>query len=231
MSNKLRITETFTSIQGEGIWAGTPSHFIRVSGCNLRCRWCDTPYASWSPEGPIVDLSELIEGAVTSGVAHVVVTGGEPMLFPPVVDLCAALKEAGKTVTIETAGTVFQELACDLMSISPKLSNSTPDGEWRPRHELTRHDLEPLRRLVAAYDVQLKFVIEPESGEHDIKEIEQILAELPHVPANRILLMPEGTDTETLRHRMPLVTELAEQKGWGTSPRLHIEMFGNKRGT
>lgn len=128
----LRIAEIFTSLQGEGLWLGTPSTFVRISGCNLRCTWCDTPYASWNPEGSVRSVDEITNDVAGRNVAHIVLTGGEPMLFDPVEELASALRERGHTITIETAGTVFRELPCDLMSISPKLSNSTPGPEAGP---------------------------------------------------------------------------------------------------
>src|SRR6478609_11738043 len=120
----MRIAEIFYSVQGEGTLVGVPSVFVRVSGCNLRCSWCDTPYTSWNPEG-----DEWTNGAIVTEVAkyparHVVITGGEPMLFAPVVELSRQLKDRGLHVTFETAGTVYQPVSCDLMSISPKLANS-----------------------------------------------------------------------------------------------------------
>src|ERR1700756_1245194 len=105
---------------------GTPSVFIRTSGCNLRCVWCDTPYTSWKPEGNELALTEILQRVRSYQARHVVVTGGEPIIFEPIVELTERLREVGLHITIETAGTVFQKVACDLMSISPKLANSTP---------------------------------------------------------------------------------------------------------
>jgi len=229
---KLRIAEVFASIQGEGIWAGIPSVFVRVSGCNLRCVWCDTPYASWSPEGPVQPVDEILDEVEGFGIGHVVLTGGEPMLFDPMEDLASALKARGHTITIETAGTVFRELPCDLMSISPKLANSTPPEEsgWAERHEETRSDRGPLRQLLERYDCQLKFVVDPEKGD-DIGEIEALLAELPQVIPERVLLMPEGTDSETLHRRQKALVEPCMKRGWRLTSRLHVDLFGNKRGT
>lgn len=234
--SKLRIADIFTSIQGEGIWAGVPSTFVRVSGCNLRCRWCDTPYASFRPEGPTLNVTDIADQVQAAEVRHVVLTGGEPMQFDPIEELAAILRDSGHTITIETAGTIFRDLPCDLMSISPKLANSTPsDAEagigWRERHERTRTDRDPLRNLMEAYDCQLKFVVDPESSLDDLLEIESILAELPQVPADRILLMPEGTDRETLQRRERLLVPLCQARGWRLCPRLHIVWFGNTRGT
>ena len=143
------ISETFTSLQGEGILAGTPSFFIRTSGCNLRCQWCDTPYTSWLPEGRRTKTDELVALAVASGTRHVVVTGGEPLLQRSIADLTCRLGAAGLHLTVETAGTVDPDFHCDLLSVSPKTSNSDPHGPWRRRHRALRRDHGPLRRLLA----------------------------------------------------------------------------------
>ncbi len=230
--SRLRIAEIFTSIQGEGIWTGVPSTFVRISGCNMRCRWCDTPYASWEPEGEMWEIDQILAEVRAD---HVVLTGGEPMLFDPIEDLARRLKEAGKTITIETAGTVYRQVACDLMSISPKLANSDPDedtpGGWAQRHRATREDREPLKRLVQEYSHQLKFVVNPDEGLGDLDEIEALIAELPAVRPDRILLMPEGTDAETLHRRMKRLVDPVLERGWRLTPRLHIDLFGDTRGT
>lgn len=232
-TQKLRIAEIFASIQGEGIWSGTPSTFVRISGCNLRCGWCDTPYASWSPEGPFLEIDEILAEVSGNGILHVVITGGEPMLFDPVVDLCERLKSRGHIITIETAGTISRSIECDLMSISPKLANSTPPEEsgWREKHETARKDRDALRLLIAAYAHQLKFVVDPEGSTDDIAEIETLLNELGRVRPDRVLLMPEGTDVDILRRRQQMLVPICMERGWRLCPRLHVELFGNKRGT
>jgi 7-carboxy-7-deazaguanine synthase len=231
---RLRIAEVFRSVQGEGLWSGTPSVFVRVSGCNLRCVWCDTPYASWSPEGTVLTVEDTARqaSAIAEGATHVVITGGEPMMFDAIVPLAELLQSEGFRITIETAGTVYQGLPCDLMSISPKLTNSLPPREsgWRERHEKTRMKTAVLSRLVLDYPYQLKFVVGDDPSQ-DLQEVDQLLSQLPSLDPSRVLLMPEGTDVETLRRRMQTLEPLARQRGWGTSPRLHIEMFGNVRGT
>ena len=209
---------------------GTPSVFVRVSGCNLRCVWCDTPYASWSPEGPVVGLEQILDQVERFACDHVVLTGGEPMLFDSIVDLAAQLKKGGHTITVETAGTIYRDLACDLMSISPKLTNSIPpDENWKTRHDETRLNFDVLGKLVANYNYQLKFVVADK--ERDLPEIEAILANLPSIEPTRILLMPEGIEAETLTRRLRDLTPLAMVKGWRLCPRLHVELFGNTRGT
>lgn len=235
MSDVLPISETFCSIQGEGKLTGVPSLFVRVSGCNLRCRWCDTPYASWKPESLTRTVVSLVDEAAASGLGHVVLTGGEPLIFDGAVALCAALRARGVHVTIETAGTVAPDVRCDLMSISPKLSNSTPiddprdpDGTWARRHEQTRLNFEALRALLErGEDRQLKFVVcRPE----DVREIDALLAQLPSARAQDVMLMPEGVRSPDRAHTA-WVVQTCMERGWRYCQRLHIELFGNTRGT
>lgn len=127
-SPHVKISEIFYSVQGEGSLLGVPSVFVRTSGCNLRCSWCDTPYTSWHPEGEMLSAAEVLKTVRNYGSSHVVVTGGEPMIVPEMPALTEALRAQGLHITIETAGTVDAPVACDLMSISPKLSNSVPHG-------------------------------------------------------------------------------------------------------
>lgn len=223
---KFKIAEIFDSIQGEGLLMGTPSTFVRLSGCNLRCVWCDTPYASWRPEGVTMELAEIV---ARPSRRNVVITGGEPMIFEGIGELCEAMGQEAH-VTIETAGTAYREgLKCDLMSISPKLANSTPtdDPAWRERHERTRRDRSPLLELTRSYPYQLKFVV---TGASDLAEIDEILVPLKADPA-RILLMPEGTEAESLRERMKDLVPICMARGWRLCPRLHIELYGNTKGT
>jgi 7-carboxy-7-deazaguanine synthase len=226
----LKIAELFYSIQGEGMLAGTPSVFVRTSGCNLRCVWCDTPYASWDPEGEEVALEEILARVTRYRAHYVVVTGGEPMIAPEIVPLSAALRQMGLHVTIETAGTVFAPVDCHLMSISPKLTNSTPldreGGRWAAQHDRLRIRPEVLRRLMGTYDYQLKFVV---TAEDDLGEIRDLVAQLRANP-QRVVLMPEGTDPEVLRERASWMVEVCKQEGYRFSPRLHIDIYGNRRG-
>jgi 7-carboxy-7-deazaguanine synthase len=222
----LKIAELFYSIQGEGSLVGVPSVFIRTSGCNLRCSWCDTPYTSWKPEGAELSLRQILDEVRAHPARHVVVTGGEPMIQPEILPLTEQLRAAGLHITIETAGTVFQPVACDLMSISPKLANSTPEGEWAVRHDRLRLQSAVLMELMARYDYQLKFVIErPE----DLAEVHELVAALTADPM-RVILMPEGTDPERLRERALWLAEICKEEGFRFSPRLHVDLWGNRRG-
>lgn len=227
----LRIAEIFVSLQGEGLLAGVPSTFVRVSGCNLRCTWCDTPYASWNPTGPVRKVADVVEEVLQTSPQHVVLTGGEPLIFEGINELATRLSKRGKHITIETAGTVFMDLPCDLLSVSPKLASSAPEGEWHARHEQTRQNLEPLRQLLERYpEHQVKFVV-TQDIQQDIAEIETLLAQLPSVAPDRILLMPEGRDSARLwaqaRHLVPICLE----RGWRLCPRQQIDLFGDTPGT
>lgn len=227
----MNISELFYSIQGEGILSGVPSVFIRTNGCNLRCVWCDTPYTSWTPEGREVALDEICAYVEEHTRGHVVFTGGEPLIAPEAAELTRRLRELNQHITIETAGTVAPEgLECDLMSISPKLANSTPHerdgGRFALQHERLRTNLDALKRLTSEFEYQLKFVV---AARDDLDEI-RALATTLRAPAHRVLLMPEGTSPEALRERAAWVGEICKREGFRFCPRLHIELYGNRRG-
>ena len=237
----MRIAEIFRSLQGEGRLTGVDSVFVRVSGCNLRCCYCDTPYASWAPEGEELSVSEILDQVQRCGdgrndssspVDHVVLTGGEPMLFAESMPLAAALRDRGFHITVETAGTLYLPIVCDLMSISPKLSNSTPaaaeNPRWTWRHTLNRHAPEVIRRLVDEYDHQLKFVVD---FPNDCREIEDYLAEFPTIGRSRVMLMPQGVEAESLARKAEWLAPYCESHGYAFCPRRQIEWFGAARGT
>ncbi|MDG2122739.1 MAG: 7-carboxy-7-deazaguanine synthase QueE [Verrucomicrobiales bacterium] len=229
------VSEIFHSVQGEGQLTGVPSVFVRTSGCNLRCRWCDTKYASWDPQGTQMTNAEIVAKVTRHPADHVVVTGGEPMVASGITDLLTELRSLGKHITIETAGTVPPDhIPCDLASISPKLSNSTPlDGEidqaWITRHNGTRLDPKTLRTWIDTYHYQLKFVV---SSDHDLEEIESLVTSLDRdIPPHKILLMPEGTTPATLKSRQQSLLSHCLKKGYRYCHRLHIDLFGNTPGT
>jgi len=230
------ISEIFHSVQGEGVLTGVPSVFVRTSGCNLRCRWCDTPYASWQPEGAERSVEEILAQVQQWPSRHVVLTGGEPMVARGIRELAAALRAAGKHLTIETAGTIPPDgVACDLASLSPKLRHSTPhEGEiepgWIERHERLRLQPGVLRAwLDSGMEYQLKFVV---ASKPDMEEIAALLTSLDRkVPPDRVLLMPEGRTQGELRERSAWLVEVCKTTGHRFCQRLHIELFGNSRGT
>jgi 7-carboxy-7-deazaguanine synthase len=231
----MRIAELFFSLQGEGVLAGVPSVFVRTSGCNLRCAWCDTPYTSWMPEGAEWTPAAIEEAVAKHPARHVVLTGGEPMIMRELPELASALRARGLHITIETNGTIAPGgIVADLASISPKLSNAAPDPVAHPReaalHAATpRWNIDALRAWVDGYEYQLKFVL---ASEADLAEMQELLAQLERpVPPHRVLVMPEGTAAGVLRGRQESLLALCMRFGYRYCPRLHIEWFGNRRGT
>ncbi|HTO03315.1 MAG TPA: 7-carboxy-7-deazaguanine synthase QueE [Opitutus sp.] len=228
------ISEIFYSIQGEGVLTGVPSVFVRTSGCNLRCNWCDTPYASWNPEGEQRSVAQVLAEIQNHPARHVVLTGGEPMIAKDVAMLAREIKELGHHITIETAATIMPAgIACDLASLSPKLLNSAPDARlsatWRKKHEATRWQPDVVRAWIDAYPYQFKFVV---AQPMDVDELEGMLTSLHRdIPRDRVLLMPEGTTLEAIRARAGWLGELCKARGYRYAHRLHIELYGNKRAT
>ena len=222
------IAEIYESFQGEGPWAGTQSLFIRTSGCNLRCRFCDTPYTSWQPEGEQQSLEKLAAAVQAAAAEHVVITGGEPMLAAQLTELTEICRAAKRIITIETAGTVDRSVECDLMAISPKRPNSAPDDpQWRIRHEQTRHQPAVIRSLLERYDCILKFVIDTDA---DVVDVCGYLEEFPETAADRVWLMPQARTQEELKAKSAWVRAAADSNGFYFSPRLHVEQFGDVRG-
>jgi 7-carboxy-7-deazaguanine synthase len=228
----MRIAEIYESRQGEGLLTGTPSVFVRASGCNLRCRFCDTPFTSWEPEGDDLSVDQIVSSVRGYAARHVVITGGEPMLFAELLPLTDALSESGLHLTIETAGTLYLPVRCDLMSISPKLTNSTPSAEmhpqWHHRHERTRHVPDVIRRLIVGREYQFKFVVESRS---DCDEIEAYLADFPELDRGRVLLMPQGTNLSALSEIARWLVPLSQDRGLRYCPRMQIAWYGHRRGT
>jgi 7-carboxy-7-deazaguanine synthase len=234
----MQIAEIFHSIQGEGRLVGVPSVFVRTSGCNLRCWFCDTPYTSWQPAGEPRTVEGLIDEITRFDCRHVVLTGGEPMLVADLVTLSEQLAARGHHITIETAGTVDLPVRCDLMSISPKLANSAPTPErtvhldaeadgWAERHDARRHRPDVIQRLTSEYDFQLKFVIDTAN---DVADVQRWLAEFPAIRTENVYLMPQATDPQTLREKSRWLADVVKQHRWRLSPRLHVELWGNQRG-
>ncbi len=231
----MRIAEIFFSIQGEGRLTGVPSVFVRVSGCNLRCRWCDTKYASWEPEGEELSVGSALDAVRAHSSSHCVVTGGEPMVARDLPELAAALRAEGVHVTIETAATLEPSgIACDLASLSPKLSHSTPlPGEigegWRARHEAARLRPRVIDAWLRDYDCQLKFVVK---NPRDLDEIDALLDSLKvPVPAHQILLMPEALSVAEMEAHEQWLAGLCKERGFRYGDRLHLRLYGNTRGT
>lgn len=216
-----RIAEAFYSIQGEGATAGLPAIFVRLQGCTVGCGWCDTKYSWDAAGGREVDLPGLLDEVAAFPCRRVVITGGEPLesaLFPP---LAAALAAREYVVEVETSGTraPAPEAAAGIQwNVSLKLS-----GSGVP--ESTRVNAEAIRAFLAR-GAWWKFVVgEPSEIAEALR-----LAERFALPRERVLLQPEGLRAEDLAARTPWLVEACKAHGFRFSPRLHILIWGAKRG-
>jgi 7-carboxy-7-deazaguanine synthase len=233
--------EIFRSIQGEGVNTGRVRTFVRLSGCNLHCVWCDTPY-TWNWQGtkwpherapkydPAAETIEMDVDAVAAAVATlaaeaVVITGGEPLAqMPGLIALAERLKQDGRRVEVETNGSIppdprLFELV-DLFMVSPKLAHSGNAPALALRAT-------PLAAFAALDKAVFKFVARTAT---DLDEV-AALAERHAIPSERIMIMPEGTDSQTLVARGAALADAVLERGYGMSDRLHIHLFGDTRGT
>ena len=226
----MHISEIFYSLQGEGFLAGVPSVFIRLTGCPLRCRWCDTKYA-WSKEaGRQYGVDDIVGTVQKWPCKYVVITGGEPMIDPDLPRLVSELKTPGKHITIETAGIAYiPDIPCDLMSISPKLSNSVPeDAKLAAIHKDSKLDIAVLEELIDHYDYQLKFVVD---SVNDLPEIQELLDKINNVDNEKVMLMPQAATRDEFLAKSPMVADMCKLVGFAFSQRLQVLLCDNQRGT
>jgi len=240
----MKVSEIFYSIQGEGKRSGVPSFFIRTNNCNLRCMFassnlCDTSYTSWTPEDER-NIGEMnIEDIITQYKKHnapdAVITGGEPAIQgDDLTLLCKELKSLNAYITVETNGTIFGDFInyTDLLSISPKLSSSTPfDTRFEKMHSQKRMNIDVLKKFNemnkdGKFDIQWKFVY---CSDKDIKEITELQKSIG-IPKEKIYLMPEGINEYDIKERRLETVEMCKKHGFNFTDRLHIIIWGNKRG-
>ena len=248
---RMQVIEVFHSLQGEGILAGVPSVFVRLAGCNLRCVWCDSAYARDPAAGTAIASEDLVRQVCAWPTRFVVLTGGEPMTAAGVRELAAALRAAGRHITIETNGTRPPDgIACDLASLSPKLAHSSrcqaepavgrasraagaesnADGGGAPAPPFETKRIRPavLAAWLRHYDCQFKFVV---TAPADLREVRRVLATVGRpVPPERVLLMPEGKTRRRLHAHDDWLVAACKRTGFRYGPRLHVELFGNRRG-
>lgn len=225
----MKYSELFHTIQGEGQLIGVPSVFFRTSYCNLRCIWCDTPYTSWEPENKDIAITEAVTAIRQFGCRHVVITGGEPFIqTDELMDLCNELYRQDHHITIETNATIFANVKANLISMSPKLSNSNPPSENRffKRHERGRICPEVIQQFLDTYTCQVKFVVD---SPEDLIEI-QSLQTMIGIPSETIMLMPQGKIPQVLNKKQEWLVELCKENGYRYSPRMHVDIWGEKRG-
>lgn len=229
---KLPISEEFSSIQGEGMFAGVPSYFMRTSGCNLRCWWCDTPYTSWKPEMKFADTVNVLERIKADGARHIVITGGEPMLHVDAIRvLVRCCQGMEKIVTVETNGTVPPgDIWPDLWSVSPKLASSTPSeslGKGERALHLRHIDAAPLKQFeTQGTRAQFKFVV---VTAEDMDEVEKMVAS-HGLKRSNVWLMPEGRTANEVMGKARWVVEECKARGFNLSMRVHTLLWGAKRG-
>lgn len=223
----LSINEIFgPTIQGEGLSLGEPTFFVRVAGCNLRCSFCDTPYTwDWSrfdvrkeSHTMTVDdvLARLLDLKGDLPIKHLVVSGGEPMLQQSGLDdLARHLPDW--FIEVETAGTkVLQFDFADQYNVSLKLASSGNGPE--------RLKPAAIRSLLATGKANWKFVVFDAS---DFREIDALVREYRLSP---VVIMPEGIDAGIISDRSKAIVPLAIEHGYRVTTRLHISLFGNRRG-
>ncbi len=217
----LQVSEIFYSIQGEGASCGRATAFIRLGGCTLGCQWCDTKY-TWRG-GPVREKSSILETIQKFPARRVVVTGGEPF-EQDITELLQALLEVGFTIEIETAG--FAPLAnvqcaslAHQLNVSPKLANSGVPFARRIHLPV----LQFLRDTGKAY---FKFVVDQPG---DVAEVDALVTALSLAP-ERVLLMPQALTAEEVLSKSRWLVEACKARGYGYSPRLHILLWGAKRG-
>jgi len=245
-AKKIPISELYDCIQGEGKYIGVPHILIRFTGCRLRCQFsesfCDTPYASWKPEKGKYTYNDIIQKYKENPqIKHTMITGGGPTLSPKILQkLCDIGKTFSHTITIETEGSEFVQTRADCISLSPKLSNSTPrPGTWmtwahrevtekdKEQHEKWRCNYDAMKKMIKSHpDYQLKPVISNEKDLKEVKELQKILG----VPNDRVWLMPEGLVLEQLNERRRWLMELCQAQGYNYTDRLHIIAYGDLRG-
>lgn len=211
----MKINEIFLSIQGEGKEVGMLSWFIRCSGCNLRCKWCDSAYAF--EEGKEMNIESIKDSIPTDKCKNVIITGGEPFIQKDLLKLIKKL--SNRNIYIETNGTIFDPFIIGFanITVSPKLQF------------LNKEYIESLRKWSGF--ATFKFVIEDRKSFNDsIKLCNKLML---FEKTNNIYFMPEGISSKKINANMKSITEWLKETGVNAriSPRLQIYLWENKRGT
>lgn len=222
------VNELFYSLQGEGKLAGVPSVFVRLAGCPLRCRWCDTKYAWNADAGQSMTVEQILEQIARYPTRYVVITGGEPLVHEGISGLIRAIHEKEYHVTVETAGIEYlADLPIDLMSISPKLSNILPLFDYGSDQNTPPANPDLISKFIKSYQYQLKFVVE---SPRDLSEIAQFIDKVVNIDPYRIYLMPQASTTVDYLEKSRWLAEYCLQTGFLFSPRLHIMLWNAKQG-
>jgi 7-carboxy-7-deazaguanine synthase len=215
-----RVSEIFHSLQGEGPSAGVPAHFVRLQGCDVGCGWCDSKYTWDAAGGRERSLEELWRETDSLGRADlVVITGGEPLEHPGLVELLMAATQRWPRVEVETSGLLPPPLSSERLhwNVSPKLPSATPRWEETWRHAAA---------WVAEPRATFKLVV---GDGPDLDDALRLIRER-QLPRPRVMLMPEGLTDAVLRERAARLAEVCKREGLRLSPRLHVWMWGARRG-
>ncbi len=237
--------EIFYSIQGEGASMGKPAIFIRLSLCNLHCIWCDTDYTwNWtntafehvndkkqgytkfSKEDWIIELNteEILQEIAQYPCKRIILTGGEPLMQQKeLIKLAASLKGKGYFIEIETNGTILPseevDQHIDQYNVSPKLENSN--------NKLNLRIKEKVLNFFGEHDrASFKFVVDSEG---DLEEVNQLVESHQIHPA-KVYLMPQGTTSLSLQEKQLWLVEICKSIGYNYTDRMHIHLYGDKRG-
>lgn len=216
----LRVSETFLSLQGEGLSAGVPAHFLRLQGCDVGCAWCDTKYSWDAAGGAAMEPAAAVAALRALGEAPLlVVTGGEPLAHPGIGELLAMLAAQWPRVEVETSGIAAPPLrrANVAFQHSPKLPSATPRWADTWRHA---------RAFAEDPNTTFKIVVGDDPDEADALR----LAAEHALPRSRLLLMPEGLTDAVLRGRALRLAETCRREGLRFAPRLHVWLWGARRG-
>ena len=241
LCDKLNIVDLFVSIQGEGKYVGVPSLFIRVSGCNLRCCFkdsiCDTAYSSFNPEKGKFDKDDVVTMLRNNPcVMDIVITGGEPLMFGEVLDdlieYVCMVNEMDYRITVETNGTSVPVAGKTYTyTHEGRTMTKTFSNEEVERYNITRHNPAAIASLMEQADFQLKFVY---SGPESLTDIDNLLDEIMSINSGfepeDVMLMPEGITPEQLDKNTQEAVEICIKRGWRFTDRLHIRIWGDKRG-
>ncbi|MEK6852920.1 MAG: 7-carboxy-7-deazaguanine synthase QueE [Nanoarchaeota archaeon] len=232
----MRIAEIYPCWQGEGKLTGKLSILIRTVGCNLRCAYrsgskitkCDSYFTSWKPvKGRELSPQEILKECEKFGkINYVIISGGEPFLQPDLEDVTQVLKDTYH-ITIETNGSIYKRVYCDLYSICPKLKNSIPgsgpEREVQIRNRVNHRVL--LQNFMAHPNIQIKFVVSREGDGEEIKSFQKAYS----LSSDDIYLMPQGVTSSELNKHAQICHKLAMKNGWNYSDRIHIRVYGKRR--